>query len=119
MSERTSTAHIKADRIFAIRICDVDDPLSLRPYRHDRPQVDRFHFESRFRAFRFQRPLETNSAASSRLVDQFDGMFQKLALNGGQHKVEIKADGYETAEFDVLITPDQTVTFAGELKRIQ
>jgi hypothetical protein len=53
------------------------------------------------------------------LVDQFDGAFQKLALNGGRHKVEVRADGFETAEFDVLITPDQTVTFQGELKRIQ
>jgi PEGA domain-containing protein len=52
-------------------------------------------------------------------VDEFDGSFQKLALNGGRHKVEIKADGYETAEFDVLISPDKTVTFQGELKRIQ
>ena len=53
------------------------------------------------------------------LVDQFDGAFQKLPLNGGRHKVEIKADGFETAEFDVLINPEQTVTFQGELKRIQ
>jgi hypothetical protein len=53
------------------------------------------------------------------LVDQFDGAFQKLTLNGGRHKVEVRADGFETAEFDVLITPDQTVTFQGELKRIQ
>lgn len=52
-------------------------------------------------------------------VDEFDGAFQKLALNGGRHKVEIRAEGFETAEFDVLITPDQTVTFQGELKRIQ
>lgn len=52
-------------------------------------------------------------------VDEFDGVFQKLALNGGRHRVEIKADGYETAEFDVLITPDQTVTYQGELKKIQ
>ncbi len=52
-------------------------------------------------------------------VDQFDGAFQKLALNGGRHKVEIKADGYETAEFDVLITPDETVTYQGELKKLQ
>jgi hypothetical protein len=52
-------------------------------------------------------------------VDQFDGAFQKLTLNGGRHKVEVRADGFETAEFDVLITPDQTVTFQGELKRIQ
>jgi len=52
-------------------------------------------------------------------VDDFDGAFQKLALNGGRHHVEIKADGYETAEFDVLVTPDQTVTYQGELKKIQ
>jgi hypothetical protein len=52
-------------------------------------------------------------------VDQFDGAFQKLALNTGRHKVEVKADGFETAEFDVLINPEQTVTFQGELKRIQ
>ena len=52
-------------------------------------------------------------------VDEFDGAFQKLALNTGRHKVEVKADGYETAEFDVLINPEQTVTFQGELKRIQ
>ena len=36
-------------------------------------------------------------------VDEFDGSFQKLALNTGRHKVEVKADGFETAEFDVLI----------------
>jgi hypothetical protein len=53
------------------------------------------------------------------MVDQFDGAFQKLPLNGGRHKVEIRAEGFETAEFDVLITPDQTVTFQGELKRFQ
>ena len=52
-------------------------------------------------------------------VDQFDGSFQKLALNTGRHKVEVKADGFETAEFDVLINPQQTVTFQGDLKRIQ
>jgi hypothetical protein len=53
------------------------------------------------------------------LVDEFDGAFQKLTLNGGRHKVELRADGYETTEFDVLITPEQTVTFAGEMKKAQ
>jgi len=52
-------------------------------------------------------------------VDEFDGAFQKLTLNGGRHRVEIKADGYETAEFDVLITPDQTVTYQGDLRKVQ
>jgi hypothetical protein len=53
------------------------------------------------------------------LVDEFDGAFQKLTLNGGRHKVELRAEGYETTEFDVLITPDQTVTFAGDMKKAQ
>jgi hypothetical protein len=53
------------------------------------------------------------------LVDEFDGAMQKLKLNGGRHKVELRADGYETTEFDVLITPEQTVTFAGEMKKVQ
>jgi hypothetical protein len=52
-------------------------------------------------------------------VDQFDGVFQKLSLNGGSHKVEIRAEGYETAQFDVLITPKQTLTFEGDLKKLQ
>ena len=53
------------------------------------------------------------------VVDDFDGAFQKLTLNGGRHKVELRADGYETTEFDVLITPEQTVTFAGDMKKVQ
>jgi PEGA domain len=52
-------------------------------------------------------------------VDSFDGVFQKLSLTGGRHHIEVKADGYQTAEFDVLITSGQTVTYQGELKKIQ
>ena len=52
-------------------------------------------------------------------VDEFDGALQKLTLNGGRHRVEIKAEGYETADFDVLIAPDETVTYQGELKKLQ
>lgn len=52
-------------------------------------------------------------------VDSFDGVFQKLSLTGGGHHFEVKADGYQAAEFDALITPGQTVTYQGELKKIQ
>jgi hypothetical protein len=52
-------------------------------------------------------------------VDSFDGVFQKLNVGAGHHKVEVRAEGYETAEFDVLVTPEQTVTYQGDLKRIQ
>ena len=49
------------------------------------------------------------------VVDDFDGMFQKLGIDGGGHRVEIKAPGHETISFDVLITPGETVTYKGEL----
>ena len=53
------------------------------------------------------------------VVDSFDGVFQKLGLDGGGHKVELKADGFEPLEFEVLITPGETVTYKGEMKRIK
>jgi len=53
------------------------------------------------------------------LVDEFDGARQKLTLNGGRHRVEIRAEGFETAVLEVLVTPERMVTFAGEMKRVQ
>jgi hypothetical protein len=53
------------------------------------------------------------------VVDSYDGAFQKLGLDGGDHKIELKADGYEPLAFDVLITPGETVTYKGEMKPIK
>ncbi len=53
------------------------------------------------------------------IVDSYDGAFQKLGIDGGGHKIELKADGYEPLEFEVLITPGETVTYKGEMKRIK
>jgi hypothetical protein len=53
------------------------------------------------------------------VVDNFDGAFQKLGVEAGSHKVELKADGYEPIQFEVLITPGETVIYKGEMKRIQ
>jgi len=52
-------------------------------------------------------------------VDTMDGAFQKLPLNGGRHRVAVKADGYTPEEFDVVITPGQTATYQGDLKKIK
>lgn len=52
-------------------------------------------------------------------VDSFDGVFQRLSVEAGAHKIEIRAPGYETLQFDVLITPGETVTFKGDLERVQ
>jgi PEGA domain-containing protein len=52
------------------------------------------------------------------LVDSFDGVFQRLGIESGAHRVELKAEGYEPVEFEVMITPGETVTYRGELRRI-
>ena len=52
-------------------------------------------------------------------VDSFDGVFQKLTIEEGAHRVEIRAQGYETAQFEVMVIPGQTVTYKGDMKRIQ
>ena len=52
-------------------------------------------------------------------VDQFDGVFQKLTVDAGPHRIEIRSEGHEVIEFDVVITPGETVTYKGDLKQIQ
>ena len=51
------------------------------------------------------------------MVDSFDGVFQKLNVDAGPHKVELRADGYQTTEFDVVVTPGDTATYKGDMKR--
>jgi len=53
------------------------------------------------------------------LVDEFDGVFQKLHIETGAHRIEVRAAGYEPLTFDVRITPDHSTTYQGELKKIQ
>ena len=51
------------------------------------------------------------------VVDSFDGVFQRLGIDAGGHRIEIKATGFEPISFDVLVTPGETVTYKGELRR--
>ena len=52
-------------------------------------------------------------------VDNFDGNFQRLQIEAGAHKVEIRADGFEAVQFDVMVNPGETVIYKGDMKRIQ
>lgn len=52
-------------------------------------------------------------------VDSFDGVFQRLTLDAGAHRIEIRADGFETAQFEVMVIAGETVTYKGDLKRFQ
>lgn len=51
------------------------------------------------------------------VVDDFDGVFQRLKLEAGAHQLEIRADGYAPLVFDVLVTPGETTTYRGRLKK--
>jgi hypothetical protein len=52
------------------------------------------------------------------IVDDFDGTFERLHIESGDHRIEVRAAGYETLSFDIRIAPDHTTTYQGELKRI-
>ena len=53
------------------------------------------------------------------IVDDFDGVFQRLHLESGPHRIEVRAPGYETLTFDVQIRFDETTKFEGDLRRIR
>jgi hypothetical protein len=52
------------------------------------------------------------------IVNDFNGMFHRLHVESGDHRIEVRASGYETLSFDVRVQPGRTTTYQGELKRI-
>ena len=49
------------------------------------------------------------------LVNDFDGIFQRLRLEEGPHHIEVHQPGFEPLEFEVLILPGETITYEGYL----
>ena len=52
------------------------------------------------------------------IVDEFDNSLQRLRLETGPHRIEVRADGYAPLTFEVRILPGRTVTYRGELRRV-
>ncbi len=52
------------------------------------------------------------------LVDDFDGMFQKLELEAGPHRIEVRKAGFSTMTFEVRVLTDDGVTLRGELNEL-
>jgi hypothetical protein len=52
-------------------------------------------------------------------VDEFDGVFQRLHIDPGPHRIEVREDGYEPLAFEVRILPGRTVTYEGELRTVE
>lgn len=51
------------------------------------------------------------------IVDDFDGVAQRLALEPGPHRFEIVAPGLQTLAFDVNVRENETVRYRGEMVR--
>jgi hypothetical protein len=51
-------------------------------------------------------------------VDDFDGVFQRLHIESGPHRIEVREPGYEPLVFEVRIEPERTVTYKGELTKL-
>jgi hypothetical protein len=49
------------------------------------------------------------------IVDDFDGAFQRMELEAGAHRVEIRAPGFQTISFDVRVEANNTITYRGAL----
>lgn len=52
-------------------------------------------------------------------VDDFNGMFQHLDLEGGTHRIELRAEGYQPLVLEMKIEPGRTVTYENRLRRNQ
>ena len=50
------------------------------------------------------------------VVDQYDGVFQRLKLESGPHRLEITKDGFEPLVVDIRVLPYETVTYEGRLE---
>jgi PEGA domain-containing protein len=53
------------------------------------------------------------------VVEDFDGTFQHLSLAPGPHRIELRAQGYETLIFDAHIDPGQTVNYRAHMRHQQ
>ena len=51
------------------------------------------------------------------VVDDFDGVFQRLTLEVGPHQIELDARGLEPQFYDVYVDAAQTTTIRTELYR--
>lgn len=51
-------------------------------------------------------------------VNDFRRLIPGRSLEAGAHRVEVQAPGYETRVFDVLIPPNETITYRTDLERI-
>ncbi len=53
------------------------------------------------------------------VVGDFNGVWQRLTLDAGPHRIEIQQDGFEPVSFDVNVEPGRTITYRTQLRPLQ
>ncbi|MGD9902469.1 MAG: hypothetical protein AB7U83_03280 [Vicinamibacterales bacterium] len=51
------------------------------------------------------------------IVDDFDGIWQRLRLDDGGHRIEVRKPGLPPLIFDVMVQPGRTITYRGDLRQ--
>ena len=54
--------------------------------------------------------------AQAGVVDDFDGIFQRLYLPPGKHEIEIRLDGYQPLRQVVFVTVGNSYNIRGQLQ---
>lgn len=49
-------------------------------------------------------------------VDDFDDLGQRLTLEQGPHRIELRRDGFEPVSFEVNVEPGRTITYRTQLR---
>lgn len=52
------------------------------------------------------------------IADDFDGTFQRLELEPGPHRIEVRLPGYQTLAFDVNVRPGETIRYHGDFEQL-
>ena len=52
------------------------------------------------------------------IVDDFNGVFQRLRVEPGEHEIELWLDGYRTVRQQVYLTPDNTFRVKYQMERL-
>ena len=50
------------------------------------------------------------------VVDNFDGVFQRLTLEVGPHRIELEAPGFEPQTYDINVDPTRTIDVRSDLR---
>jgi hypothetical protein len=53
------------------------------------------------------------------IVEEFGSSGRPMSLTAGAHRIDLRAPGYETLSFNIMIEPNDIVRYRGEMQLVQ